>query len=51
VLARTEFLQAQTARLEAEQGRLQLQLRAWQLRAQLTKALAWAAAGSAPVAQ
>ena len=51
VLARTEFLQAQTARLEAEQGRLQLQLRAWQQRAQLTKALAWAAAGSAPSAQ
>jgi outer membrane protein TolC len=46
VLARTEFLQAQTARLEAEQGRLQLQLRAWQQRAQLTKALAWAAAGA-----
>lgn len=43
VLARTEFLQAQTARLEAEQGRLQLQLRAWQQRAQLTKALALAA--------
>jgi NodT family efflux transporter outer membrane factor (OMF) lipoprotein len=41
VLARTEFLQAQTARMEAEQGRLQLQLRAWQQRAQLTKALAW----------
>lgn len=40
VLARTEFLQAQTARLEAEQGRLQLQLRAWLQRAQLTKALA-----------
>jgi len=51
VLARTELLQAQTARLEAEQGRLQLQLRAWQQRAQLTKALAWAAAGSAPAAQ
>ena len=51
VLARTELLQAQTARLETEQGRLQLQLRAWQQRAQLTKALAWAAAGSAPAAQ
>ena len=51
VLARTELLQAQTARLEAEQGRMQLQLRAWQQRAQLTKSLAWAVAGSAPAAQ
>lgn len=40
VLARTEFLQAQTARLEAEQGRLQLQLRAWQQRVRLARALA-----------
>lgn len=51
VLARTEFLQAQTARMEAEQVRLQLQLRAWQQRVQLTKALAWAAAVSAPTAK
>jgi outer membrane protein TolC len=51
VLARTELLQAQTARMEAEQGRLQLLMRAWQQRAQLTKALAWAEQGRAPKTQ
>lgn len=50
VLARTEFLQAQTARLDAEQSRLQLQLRAWQQRVQLMKALVWDAAGNAATA-
>jgi outer membrane protein TolC len=39
-IARADFLQAQNARLEAEQGRLQLQLRAWLNRAQLARALA-----------
>lgn len=39
-IARADFLQAQNARLEAEQGRLQLQLRAWQNRGQLARALA-----------
>ena len=39
-IARADFLQAQNARLEAEQGRLQLQLRAWLNRGQLARALA-----------
>jgi outer membrane protein TolC len=39
-IARADFLQARNARLEAEQGRLQLRLRAWLNRAQLTRAVA-----------
>jgi NodT family efflux transporter outer membrane factor (OMF) lipoprotein len=39
-IARADFLQAKNARLEAEQGRLQLQLRAWLNRGQLARALA-----------
>ncbi len=39
-IARVDFLQARNARLEAEQGRLQLQLRAWLNRGQLARALA-----------
>ncbi|MFN7725844.1 MAG: TolC family protein [Rubrivivax sp.] len=39
-IARADFLQAQNARLEAEQGRLQLQLRLWLNRGQLARALA-----------
>ncbi len=39
-IARADYLQAKNARLEAEQGRLQLQLRAWLNRALLAKALA-----------
>lgn len=39
-IARADYLQAKNARLEAEQGRLQLQLRAWINRSQLAKALA-----------
>ncbi len=38
-IARADFLQTQSARLEAEQGRIQLQLRAWLNRAGLAKAL------------
>ena len=41
-IARADFLQARNARLEAEQGRLQLQLRAWLNRGQLVRALALA---------
>jgi outer membrane protein TolC len=39
-IARPDFLQARIARLEAEQGRLQLRLRAWLNRGQLARALA-----------
>ena len=39
-IARTDFLQARNARLEAEQTRLQLQLRAWLNRSQLARVLA-----------
>lgn len=39
-IARADYLQARNARLEAEQGRLQLQLRAWLNRGLLAKALA-----------
>ncbi len=39
-IARADYLQARNARLEAEQGRLQLQLRAWLNRGQLARALA-----------
>jgi outer membrane protein TolC len=39
-IARADYLQARNARLEAEQGRLQLQLLAWLNRAQLLRALA-----------
>ncbi len=39
-IARADYLQAKNARLEAEQGRLQLQLRAWLNRALLARALA-----------
>jgi NodT family efflux transporter outer membrane factor (OMF) lipoprotein len=39
-IARADFLQARNARLEAEQGRLQLRLRAWLNRAQLIRAVA-----------
>jgi NodT family efflux transporter outer membrane factor (OMF) lipoprotein len=39
-IAKADFLQAKNARLEAEQGRLQLQLRAWLNRGQLARALA-----------
>lgn len=41
-IAKADFLQAKNARLEAEQGRLQLQLRAWLNRGQLARALALA---------
>lgn len=39
-IARADHLQAVHARLEAEQGRLQLQLRAWLNRGLLARALA-----------
>ncbi len=39
-IARADYLQARNARLEADQGRLQLQLRAWLNRSLLAKALA-----------
>lgn len=39
-IARADLLQAQNARLEAEQGRLQLRLLAWLNRGQLVRALA-----------
>jgi outer membrane protein TolC len=39
-IARADFLQAKNARMEAEQGRVQLRLRAWLNRAALARALA-----------
>lgn len=39
-IARADYLQAKNARLEAEQGRLQLQLQAWLNRSLLARALA-----------